>query len=339
LVNTVALVAGVVSLALFTPFLGEVYGAIGDAASANQIWVLVSVAFVAAGIVSSWAIQRLALRAERWTDVAVPHLAGNAASNVLPAGSALGSAVQLRMLARNRIDMTRAVTALTIVGLVSLFAGLIVMPLVLVLPIGSDHLVDTASISRFAFAALLLCGAFSYAVLRSDRAMRVVANLCERTLRRVPWARPPDDLAARIVTERDAVCAVLRKRKGLVVVTCIGRTCGDYFALYAAMLAAGLRPSPALVLLAFIAANTAGMVPITPGGLGFVEAGISGTLVLAGYPEHSALAAVAIYRLASCWLPVAVGVAAFTWSTTTRAPTRAPVAAVRAVEPAMATAS
>lgn len=310
----VAVVAGVASLVLFTPFLGEVYGAVGDAAGANQLWVIVAALCVALGFVSTWALQRVALRAERWSDVAVPQLAGNAASNVLPAGSALGAAVQLRMLARNGIDLTRAVTALAVVGLVSLLAGLIVMPLVLVVPVGSDQLVDTAAISRFALVALLLCIPLVIAVLKSDRAMRLVANGCQRTLQKLPRVRPREDLAKRIVAERDSVRAVLREHKLLVLVTCVGRTCGDYFALYAAMLAAGLHLSPAVVLLAFIAGNTAGMVPITPGGLGFVEAGISGTIVVAGGADERALAAVAIYRLVSCWLPVVLGMAAYAWS-------------------------
>ncbi len=86
---------------------------------------------------------------------------------------------------------------------------------------------------------------------------------------------------------------------------------GDYLALYASLLAVGLRPSPAMVLVAFIAANAAGMIPFTPGGLGFVEAGLGGALVLMGAQEEQTLAAVALYRLVSCWLPVLAGVIAY----------------------------
>ena len=45
------------------------------------------------------------------------------------------------------------------------------------------------------------------------------------------------------------------------------------------------------------------MIPITPGGLGFVEAGLTGVLTLAGVtPEHAVLATL-LYRLFSYWLP------------------------------------
>jgi uncharacterized protein (TIRG00374 family) len=48
-----------------------------------------------------------------------------------------------------------------------------------------------------------------------------------------------------------------------------------------------------------------------PGGLGFVEAGLVGTLTLAGVPGHDALAATLLYRLVSYWLPIPVGGVAY----------------------------
>ena len=58
-------------------------------------------------------------------------------------------------------------------------------------------------------------------------------------------------------------------------------------ALYLSLLAVGAHPSPLVVLVAFGAANVAGMIPLTPGGLGFVEAGITATLVASGIdPAH-----------------------------------------------------
>jgi uncharacterized protein (TIRG00374 family) len=141
--------------------------------------------------------------------------------------------------------------------------------------------------------------------------MKWLARTVHSTLRRIPRCRPPDDLAERIVSERDGVRSVLRRHKRFVALTSVGHTLGDYIALYASLLAVGLRPSPAMVLIAFIAANAAGMIPLTPGGLGFVEAGLSGALVLMGAQEEQTLAAVAIYRLVSCWLPVLAGVIAY----------------------------
>ena len=49
------------------------------------------------------------------------------------------------------------------------------------------------------------------------------------------------------------------------------------------------------------------MIPITPGGLGFVEAGLAGLLVLAGVSAGDAAVATLAYRLVSFWLPLPVG--------------------------------
>ena len=49
------------------------------------------------------------------------------------------------------------------------------------------------------------------------------------------------------------------------------------------------------------------MIPLTPGGLGFVEAGLTGLLGLAGVALGVATVATLAYRLVSFWLPLPVG--------------------------------
>ena len=84
----------------------------------------------------------------------------------------------------------------------------------------------------------------------------------------------------------------------------------DFLALYVSLLAVGCRVDPVLVLLAFVAGSALAMIPITPGGLGFVEAGLTGVLTLAGVtPEHAVLATL-LYRLFSYWLPLPAGLVA-----------------------------
>lgn len=86
----------------------------------------------------------------------------------------------------------------------------------------------------------------------------------------------------------------------------------DYAALVAALVAVGARARPSLVLLAYVVAMALAIVPITPGGLGFVETGLTGSLVLAGVPADAAVVATLLYRLVSYWLPIPVG--ALTWT-------------------------
>jgi uncharacterized protein (TIRG00374 family) len=53
------------------------------------------------------------------------------------------------------------------------------------------------------------------------------------------------------------------------------------------------------------------MIPITPGGLGFVEAGLTGTLALAGISAGAAVVATLAYRLVSFWAPIPLGGVAY----------------------------
>ncbi|NNC81648.1 MAG: flippase-like domain-containing protein, partial [Acidimicrobiales bacterium] len=53
------------------------------------------------------------------------------------------------------------------------------------------------------------------------------------------------------------------------------------------------------------------MIPITPGGLGFVEVGLTSALVLSGINAQDAAVAALAYRVVSYWLPMAAGPAAW----------------------------
>ena len=61
------------------------------------------------------------------------------------------------------------------------------------------------------------------------------------------------------------------------------------------------------MLLAFCAAQLLAQIPATPGGLGFVEAGLTATLVLAGVGAGDAVLATFAYRLFTYWLPLPLG--------------------------------
>jgi uncharacterized membrane protein YbhN (UPF0104 family) len=75
------------------------------------------------------------------------------------------------------------------------------------------------------------------------------------------------------------------------VVLSAGRLGFDYFCLLAALRATGSHPRPSLVLLAYSVSGVVGLLPITPGGLGIVEASLSGLLILAGVAAGDAFLA------------------------------------------------
>ena len=71
------------------------------------------------------------------------------------------------------------------------------------------------------------------------------------------------------------------------------------------------RPRPSLVLVAFALAGIIRMIPLTPGGLGIVEASLTGLLILADVDSSQAALATLAYRMASYWLPLLAGPVAY----------------------------
>ena len=69
--------------------------------------------------------------------------------------------------------------------------------------------------------------------------------------------------------------ATLGPRWKRALLATVGRWTFDYLTLLAALAAIGSHPRPGLVLLAFCGAQVLAQIPITPGGLGFVEAGLT----------------------------------------------------------------
>jgi uncharacterized protein (TIRG00374 family) len=90
-----------------------------------------------------------------------------------------------------------------------------------------------------------------------------------------------------------------------------GRWLLDFLTLLAALEAVDARPRLSLALLAYCAAQLLAQVPVTPGGLGVVEAGLTGTLAIAGVPAAAAAVATLAYRLVSYWLPLPAGAVAW----------------------------
>ena len=136
---------------------------------------------------------------------------------------------------------------------------------------------------------------------------RTVQSVLNRIRRRRP---PAEGLPDRLLAERDFIKDVLGSHLRRASLGSLGKVFFDFGALLAALAAVGTQPRPSLVLLAYVVASFLGMVPITPGGLGFVEAGLVGTLHLAGVGTGDATLATLAYRLVSYWLPMPVGLLA-----------------------------
>ena len=114
------------------------------------------------------------------------------------------------------------------------------------------------------------------------------------------------DVPDTLLKERDQISTVLGARWKRALSATAGRWLLDFMTLLTALAAIGSHPRPSLALLAFCLAKALGNIPITPGGLGFVEAGMTAMLVLAASTPGAVLATFA-YRLFSYWLPLPFG--------------------------------
>jgi uncharacterized protein (TIRG00374 family) len=314
------LVVALVALYLFAPTIGEVFSAWPRLAHVHPEWLVVALVAEAASFACVWWLTSIALRVRAWFAVISSQLAGNALSRVIPAGAAAGAALQYRMLAASGIDAAAAGSALTAVTIV-LLATLAAIPVLgLLLSLGgqpiSHGLQQAAWVGLAAFVLLAGIGAV---LAVSDRAVARIGQVIQWGRNRVMRHRPPiDDLPERLLEERRLVSRALGTGWRSALLASAGKWAFDYFALLACLAAVGAEPNPGLVLLAYAASAVLAMVPITPGGLGFVEAGLTGVLALAGVSAGDAVVATLGYRLVSFWIPLPTGLGAylvFRWRT------------------------
>jgi uncharacterized protein (TIRG00374 family) len=299
-----------VALYILWPSLLTVFEAWPELLTINPVWFVVMFAFEVASFVSIWALQRLAVRTDRWFGVATAQLAGNAVSRIVPGGAAAGGAIQYKMLTDAGTPATQVATGLTAAGLIAtgtLFAlPVLTVPAVLLGRPTPSGLAQAAWLGGAVFVIGFIVG---WILLTRDGALRSVARAIQWIVDRVRRKRPrTSDLPERLLVERNAIRQTLGSRWWQALLFALGNWLFDYLALLAAITATGSHPRPTLVLLAYGGAMVLGMIPITPGGLGFVEAGLTGLLALAGV-NGPALATLA-YRLVSYWLPLPAGVVA-----------------------------
>jgi uncharacterized membrane protein YbhN (UPF0104 family) len=138
---------------------------------------------------------------------------------------------------------------------------------------------------------------------------------------RIPEGRPAEDddgrarrlwLASRSALVRGTAEAgvLLRRRDPWLLAGIIGYWAWDNLALWAAFHAIGDPPGASVILLGYLIGQLGGLLPI-PGGIGGIDGGLIGTLIVFGADASSATAAVLAYRIILFWIPLAMGAVAF----------------------------
>jgi len=236
-------------------------------------------------------------------------LATRALSNVVPGGSAAGSALGYRLMTVSGVPGPDAGFAVATAGIGSavvlnmlLWSGLIIsVPLR-----GVNALYGAAAlvgILLMAIAGTLVLGIMD-GQGRSERVVRWMARKL----------RLNEDKSARVLrhlaTRLGELAADRQMLRSLIM------WAGAYWLLDAAALWVFLRAfggdlSVDGLIVAFGLANVMAAIPITPGGLGIVEWVYIPTLVGFGLTRSEATLGVVSYRIAQFWLPIMLGALAY----------------------------
>ena len=305
-------VAGVAIYLVF-PAITEVLASWPRLSTLDPWWFTAAIAAEIAHFTCTFALQRLALRTRAWFPVITSQLAGNAITLIMPGGAAVGAAVQFRMLAASGESTSSTVgglAAFSLLGVGGLLAlPAFALPVVLVGAPTSRGLVNAAVLGAVAFVAFVGFGAV---ILAYDAPLRWAGRAAQRLRNWALRKRPPlEGLDAILLSQRNDIRAVLGRQWWQALTLSAGRLAFDYLCLLAALRATGSHPRPSLILVAYAVAGVIGMIPMTPGGLGLVEASLTGLLVLAEVDSSQAVLATLAYRIASYWIPLCAGPIAY----------------------------
>jgi uncharacterized protein (TIRG00374 family) len=309
----VALLVGGISLYLLLPSLLSVFGQWRSLEHLDWPFAALTVACEVTSYACIWALDRIALRTKAWFPVVAAQLSGNAVGRVVPGGGVTATAFATSMLRRAGVDTGEAAAAFATASLLQIGTTLALPVLALPAIAGgapvAHSLATAATLGAVLFGFLVGAGALVFATDEPvEAAGRALQWLLNHTIRR---RDPVTNLPEELLADRNFVRTTLGDNWHRAIAAAAGSTVFDYLALLAALRAVHASPRPSLVLLAYTAAELLALIPLTPGGLGFVEAGLVGTLTVAGVPGNDALAATLVYRLAAYWLPLPAGAIAY----------------------------
>jgi len=302
-----------VVLYLVAPSILAVFHSWPKLAQLNFLWFIPAVLAEGIHFACTFSLQRIALRTKAWFPVITAQLSGNAISLIVPGGAAAGAAVQFRMLGTAGMDPSESVSGLTAFSFLGI-GGLLALP-VFVLPVVAfgapvaSGLSDAAWIGAVGF---VLFTAFGAVVMATDAPLLWAGRAAQAVRNRALKKRPRiEGLPERLLEQRNVIRSVLGQQWWQATLLSVGRLLFDYLCLLFCVRAVGADPRPSLILLAYAVAGVIGLLPITPGGIGVVEASLAGFLALAGLDGAQAVLATLAYRLASYWLPMLTGPVAY----------------------------
>lgn len=303
-----------VILYFFFPTIVDFFDSANDLASVEWWWYVIMGALMTGAFMAAWELTHIAVPGISRSVAAFSQLVSNAMAKVIPGGAVAAGATYFRMLSVSGVPMGRAAGALAAVSFISnlvLFSlpGIAVVLAAMTAPI-PDGLAPVALAGTVLFIVLFSA---VFVLVRFDKPLLLLGGVVERV---VGWAaerfrRDWNPTAQGFLTQRNELVEALGQRWHRALAAAVLNWVLDYMVLFTALYAVGAEPRVSLVLLAFAGSAVLGMIPITPGGLGFVEVGLVALLTASGIPARDATLATLAYRLFQFWLPIPAGAIAY----------------------------
>lgn len=277
--------------------------------SADLWWVFISIVAIAVAMYSMAEVMRLMFRAagvpvnRRMTNSLT--LASNAWSVTVPGGVAFSTALQFRRQLQWGASAVVVSWFIAISGALS-FLGLVFLGLGSLMLIGREgaHWVLISVAIAVSLVTYML-----WRVSQNPIVLEKIALWALRLFNKVRRTEPDRDaVAVRKVVGQLTSVNVPPHLMGIAFFWSLMNWVADVVCLYACVRAIGVdKVSMTMVLLAFVTGKLAGFIQATPGGVGPVEAVLTGTLVAAGLTGGQAFATILIYRMVSFVLVAVVG--------------------------------
>jgi uncharacterized protein (TIRG00374 family) len=240
-------------------------------------------------------------------------MAGLSLGRTLPGGNAAALAVTVSSLRAAGLDGTRVTAGLAVSGALSSVVLALLLPAAALLSLIGGHgggiALGAAGMAAVVVAAAALTRP---AARRADAIGRLAARAARVVLRGPLRARvDPDAVEDQVRGALAGIDRLAGNRRALALAGswAAANWLLDIAALTVVALTVG-RGVPLVTLpLAYILAQWVAAIPLTPGGVGVVEAAMTATLVASSAPGGAATATVLGWRLVSHWLPILAGLA------------------------------
>jgi uncharacterized membrane protein YbhN (UPF0104 family) len=290
-----ALFVAIALLAWLAPGLDSIRSRLDHA---DPAWLLLGVALEVASCAGYVVMfgpifcERMALRTS-----AELGLAELGVGSLIPAGGLGGLALGVWVLRRDGMPADQVATrsvAFFLIKCAANFAAVTVVGVVMWLG------VDTPSLSP---ALTILPAVLAVVVMTAVACLPVFLARASGDGRVARWGRT----LGRGVSE---ALRLLRTGNPAIVLGALGYWAFDNLVLWACFRGFGVHVALTVVLMGYLIGQLGGLLPI-PGGLGGVEGGLVGTLVVYGVSLRDAVAAVLAYRVIQFWIPLLLALPAF----------------------------